>query len=292
MSKDLMARIGPYLYIVPAILFVGVFLLIPMAYTVYLSFTQYNLISTPQFIGLDNYINLVSDPVFLTSVMNTLIWMVSTLVLPVGLGLFTAVSINRIRLAGLFKSILYIPLTISAVATGLIWTWMYGPDLGVVNTLLRSMGLSDMARSWLTEVPTNTFSMIAAWTWKMTGQNMIMFLVGLQTIPKDPVEAAKLEGASGWQTFRHVIFPLLRPMTMVVVTMSLINSLNQFDLIYVMTQGGPYRSSETLAVTMYRESFTMFKMGYGAAVAIVLSLIVIVISGSYMARNLKQEGAY
>ncbi|MGI6567645.1 MAG: sugar ABC transporter permease [Firmicutes bacterium] len=290
--KRALRKIGPYLYIVPAVLFVGAFLLAPMLYTLVLSFTEYDLMTPPKFIGLANYRSLLTEPNFLTSLTNTFIWMLGTLLLPVGLGLFIAVVVDRVAFAGVFKSVFYIPLTISAVATGLIWTWMYGPDLGVLNTLLRGIGLSEWARSWLTEVPVNTLAMIAAWTWKMTGQNMIIFLVGLQAIPKEPVEAVKLEGATGWQTFRYVVFPLLRPMTMVVITMSLINSLNQFDLIYVMTQGGPYRSSETLAVTMYRESFTMFHMGYGAAVAIVLSLIVILLSGSYLRSNLKQEGAH
>lgn len=288
--KKAFSRIRPYLYIAPALIFVGGFLIGPTLYTLYLSFTKYDLMGAPQFVGLKNYISLFTDPNFLTSVTNTFIWMVFTLLLPVGLGLFIAVTVNRIPLAGVLKSVFYIPLTISAVATGLIWTWMYGPDLGVINTIFRTFGLSSWARSWLTEVPTNTFSMIGAWTWKMTGQNMVMFLVGLQAIPKEPVEAVKLEGATAWQTFRYVVFPLLRPMTMVVITMSLINSLNQFDLIYVMTQGGPYRSSETLAMTMYRESFTMFNMGYGAAIAIVLSLIVILLSGTYMKENLKQGG--
>ncbi|HHV94045.1 MAG TPA: sugar ABC transporter permease [Firmicutes bacterium] len=284
-------KAAPYIYILPALFFVGAFLLAPMLYTFYLSFTQYDLMTPPRFIGLDNYRRLLTEPNFLTSLTNTFVWMLGTLLLPVGLGLFIAVVVDRVALAGVFKSVFYIPLTISAVATGLIWTWMYGPDLGVLNTILRAVGLSGWARSWLTEVPTNTLAMIAAWTWKMTGQNMIIFLVGLQAIPKEPVEAVKLEGATEWQTFRYVVFPLLRPMTMVVVTMSLINSLNQFDLIYVMTQGGPYRSSETLAVTMYRESFTMFHMGYGASIAIVLSIIVILLSGSYLRANLKQEGA-
>ncbi|NMB24092.1 MAG: sugar ABC transporter permease [Firmicutes bacterium] len=287
--KQALNKIAPYLYVVPALLLVGGFLLAPMLYTLRLSFTEYDLMMPPKFIGLANYRNLLTEPNFLTSVTNTFIWMIGTLLLPVGLGLFIAVIVNRIVFADLFKSVFYIPLTISAVATGLIWTWMYGPDLGVVNSMLRGVGLSGWARSWLTEVPANTISMIVAWTWKMTGQNMIIFLVGLQAIPQEPVEAAKLEGATGWQTFRYVVFPLMRAMTMVVITMSLINSLNQFDLIYVMTQGGPYRSSETLAMTMYRESFTMFHMGYGASVAIVLSLIVILLSGSYLRANLRQE---
>lgn len=292
MRKNAIGQIAAYLYILPAVAMVGAFLLAPMVYTAYLSFTEYNLITPPKLIGLGNYVNLVTDRNFITSVVNTAGWMLATLALPVGLGLFIAVSINRLFLAGLFKSMFYVPLTISAVATGIMWTWMYGPDLGVLNTLLRALGLGGLAHSWLTEVPLNTLSMIAAWTWKMTGQNMIIFLVGLQTIPKEPVEAVKLEGANAWQTFRYVVFPLLRPMTMVVVAMSLINSLNQFDLIYIMTNGGPYRSSETLAMTMYRESFTMFHMGYGAAIAVVLSLIVTIISGSYIARNLRLEGTY
>jgi multiple sugar transport system permease protein len=134
--------------------------------------------------------------------------------------------------------------------------------------------------------------MIWAWTWKTVGMNMVIFLVGLQTIPTEPVEACKIDGATEWQTFRYVVFPMLRTITTVVVAMSLINSFNIFDIIYVMTDGGPYRSSETLAVSMFRESFVLFHMGYGAAIAIFLSAVVLFVSWIYVREVTRREVHY
>jgi len=283
-------KVSAYLFIVPALAMVVIFLLIPAGYTVIVSFTKWNGLGVPRFIGLGNYLQFIRDHVFLVSLRNTVIWVVFTLAFSVLLGLLVAYFVNRIRFANFFKSLFYIPLTISAVTTGLIWLWMYSPDLGVVNTFLRLLGFP--GRSWLSEVPLNTYAMIWAWTWKTVGMNMVIFLVGLQTIPTEPVEACKIDGATEWQTFRYVVFPMLRTITTVVVAMSLINSFNIFDIIYVMTDGGPYRSSETLAVSMFRESFVLFHMGYGAAIAIFLSAVVLFVSWIYVREVTRREVHY
>jgi len=151
------------------------------------------------------------------------------------------------------------------------------------------LGLDDLAVSWLITPPWNTIVMLIAYTWLSTGTNMILFLVGLQNIPTDPIEAAKIDGANTRQLNWYVIFPLLRPVTTVVVTIAVVNGFKVFDLIWVMTQGGPYRSSETLAVTMYRESFVSFRLGYGAAIATILSFIVIMFSIIYLRSIFKRE---
>jgi multiple sugar transport system permease protein len=160
---------------------------------------------------------------------------------------------------------------------------------GVVNAFLREVGLGGLARSWLIIPPWNTIVMLIAFTWQTTGTNMILFLVGLQSIPTDPIEAAKLDGANAFQTFRHITLPLLKPITTVVITLAVVNSFKVFDLIWVMTQGGPYRSSETLAVTMYRESFVQFRLGFGASIASLLSMIVILFSVVYLRSIFRQE---
>lgn len=274
-------RIEPYVYMAPAVLFVVVFLLYPAAYTLYISFTDWDGLNPPQFIGFDNYIQMFNETVFGTSLLNTLIWVIATLIFPVGLGLMLAVFVNRIPLQGFYKAIFYLPYAISATSAAVIWTFMLSPT-GVINEGLRMIGLDAFAQPWLMKPPLNTLAMLMAFTWQTTGTNMILFLVGLQAIPPDPIEAAKLDGASGWQTFRHVIMPLLRPITVVVITIAVVNSFKVFDLIWVMTQGGPYRSSETLAVTMYRESFVLFRLGFGAAIANFLSLIAIVFAIVYL----------
>lgn len=281
-------RAEPYLYMLPAILFVGIFLLYPAAYTFYVSFTRWDGLNPPVFIGLQNYIQLTQETVFGTSLLNTVLWVVATLVFPVLLGLALAVFVNRIPFQGFFKSIFYLPYAVSATSVAVIWTFMLSP-FGVVNEALRAVGLDGVARNWLMMPPWNTLSMLMAYTWQTTGTNMILFLVGLQAIPTEPVEAAKLDGASGWQSFRHIILPLLRPITVVVITIAVVNSFKVFDLIWVMTQGGPYRSSETLAVTMYRESFVLFRLGFGAAIANTLSLVVIMFSIVYLRSIFRRE---
>ena len=283
-------KFSAYLFMIPAVTMVILFLLIPAGYTVIVSLTNWDGLSAPRFIGWGNYLRFVQDQVFITSLKNTVIWVLFTLALSVLLGLLIAYFVNRVKFASLFKAVFYIPLTISAVTTGLIWLWMYSPDLGVINNLLTGLGLS--GRSWLSEVPLNTYSMIISWTWKTVGMNMVIFLIGLQAIPTEPVEACKIDGATEWQTFLHVVFPMLRPITTVVVSMSLINSFNIFDIIYVMTGGGPYRSSETLAISMFRESFVLFHMGYGASIAIFLSAIVLFISWIYIREVTRHELRY
>jgi multiple sugar transport system permease protein len=268
-----------------------VLLVVPMLQNVYYSFFNWDGLGAPVFNGIRNYVTLFTDKVIGTSMLNTVVWVIFTLVFPALGGLLVAVFLTGVKGAGFFKSIFFIPLTISFVATGIIWTYMFSRELGVVNGIFGLMGL-DLKPSYLTSVPLNTFAMIIAWTWQQLGSNMVMFLMGLGTIPRDPIEACLLDGANKWQTFVHVKFPMLAPITTVVITMAMVNSFKVFDIIYVMTRGGPYSSSETLAVSMFRETFTLFHMGYGAAISVVLSLIVIVISAAYIKRMTKRDMLY
>jgi multiple sugar transport system permease protein len=270
---------------------VFVLLVIPMMQNLYYSFFNWNGLGTPIFNGLKNYVTMFTDRVIGRSMLNTVIWVVFTLALPAAGGLLVAVFVTGVRGAGFFKSIFFTPLTISFVATGVIWAYMFSRELGVFNGLFAMAGLQ-WKPSWLTDVPQNTFAMIIAWTWQQLGSNMVMFLMGLGTIPRDPIEACLIDGASAWQTFVHVKLPMLRPITTVVITMAMVNSFKVFDIIWVMTRGGPYSSSETLAVSMFRETFTLFHMGYGAAISVILSAIVIVISAAYIRRMTKRDLLY
>jgi multiple sugar transport system permease protein len=280
-----------YILIFPAFALVVGLLLVPMGQNVYYSFFKWDGISKAIFVGIRNYANFFADSNFIRSFINTLMWVVATIAFPVLGGLVIANFLRGLRLANLFKSIFFIPLTISFVATGAIWSNMFSRDLGVINGLI-ALVVPGFKMSWLTSVPTNTFAMIAAWVWQQLGTSMVLFLAGLSTIPRDPIEASILDGASKWQTFAHVTFPMLRPVTTVVITMAMVNSFKTFDIIYVMTRGGPYRSSETLAITMFRESFTMFNMGYGAAISVLLSIIVILVSVFYIKSMWKKDLLY
>jgi len=272
--------------LLPAVVLVGVFLVLPFLWTAYWSFTNYGGLGTPQFAGLSNYLTLLQDPILFTSFGNTFLWTVGSLLLPVGAGLLVAVLTFELIGGALYRLPFLLPYALSGAVVGVLWSFVLRSD-GAFNVMLRAMGLEELAKSWLLSPPWNTLAMILAHTWQATGVSVVLFLVGLQAIPRDPIEAARIDGATGWTLFRYITWPLLRPMTVVVIGISLVNSLKTFDVIWVMTQGGPYRSSETLAVTMYRETFVEFKYGYGAAIAVVLSVIVLSLSWLYLRRTLR-----
>lgn len=279
-------RLSAYMFVLPAAVMVLVFLIWPFFRTFTLSFTNADGLNQPEFVGLANYSRFFSDPVLSSSLANTLIWLAASLVLPVVIGFFVAFGTYRIAGGILYRLPFILPYALSGTAVGVVWSFVLRGD-GVANEILTTLGLGGLTQSWLLEPPLNTFAMIVASTWQVVGINVILFLVGLQAMPREPIEAARVDGAHGWSMLRHIIVPLVRPMTIVVVGMTLVNSLKTFDIIWLMTQGGPYRSSETLAVTMFREAFLLFRHGYGAAIAVLLTLFVLIIASTYLRRQLR-----
>ncbi|RAJ59055.1 multiple sugar transport system permease protein [Streptomyces sp. Amel2xB2] len=275
---------GSLLWAAPALAFVGILLVYPFFRSVYGSLFADNGF-TSEFVGLDNYVRLAEDPVLGRSLINTVMWVAGTLLLPVAVGLLIAVATYRMRLGNLATLVIVLPYAISGASTAVVWKFMLTSG-GAVNQALGAVGLDSLAQPWLLEWPQNTLSLIVAGTWQATGINVVLFTIGLRAIPRDIVEAAHLDGVSGWSMFRHITLPQLRAMTVVVVGMAIVNSLKAFDLIWVLTQGGPSRSSETLALTMYREAFRLFHVGYGSAVALVLSVIVVAASWLYLRRQM------
>lgn len=279
-------HLSPYGFLLPALLLVSVLLLWPFVRSSFLSFTSFKGIGEAKWVGLANYRQLFNDPILSQSMTNTMYWVIGTLVLPVGLGLLIAVASFDLKGGNLYRLPFLMPYALSGTAIATVWQFMLTRD-GAVNSVLNEMGLESLSRSWLLRPPLNTYAMILASTWQAVGVSVLLFLIGLQVIPKDPIEAARLDGAEGWRLFRDMTLPLLRPMTIVTVGISLVNSLKTFDIIWIMTQGGPYRSSETLAVTMYRQTFVLFDHGYGAAISVVLSVIVLAVSLLYLTRTLR-----
>ena len=270
-------------FLLPAIVLVAVLLAVPFAVTAYRSLYDDNGISA-HWVGLANYGALFTDPDFGRSLLNTVMWVAGTLLLPVLLGLLLAVLTNSVRWGAVARTVVVIPYALSGSATALLWSFLLQSD-GAVNQTLSTIGLGSWQQEWLLHWPLNTVVMILATTWQATGASMILFLIGLQTIPTDTVEAAKLDGATGPRMFWSIVVPQLRPMTVVVVGMSIVNSLKTFDIVWLLTQGGPGTASETLALTMYRETFTLNRYGYGAAVSVVLTAVVIAASWLYLRRQ-------
>jgi ABC-type sugar transport system permease subunit len=266
-----------FTFLVPALVLVVGLFWYSIVMTVVTSLTDSQGLTPPHFIGMKNYVDLFHDPTFGTSLLNTFIWVAGMVILPVGIGLAAAVLLQNLRGQTIFKNVFYLPYAIGLTSTGVIWSLLLSN--GGLPTMLAALGLKQFAQySFLNAVPMNTYAMILVATWQGMGTNMLLFLIGLNGLDRSALEAARLDGANGLKLFLHVTFPLLRPVTMIILSITLVNSLQTFNLIWVMTQGGPYDSSSTLATWMYKETFALFHVGYGSAIAVILLVIVLLAS--------------
>ncbi|MCI8613605.1 MAG: sugar ABC transporter permease [Lachnospiraceae bacterium] len=276
-----------YLYIAPAVLFVTIFFISSIIYALRLSFFEWDGFSEMTFVGVDNYLKLFRDKNFLTSLTNTIIWVGSSLVLSLALPLLFAILITKSSWATGFKNIFYFPSALSGTVGGLLMTSIlsiYG-----LPKIVGMLGHPELVRDWLAIPYVNTFVMIVSGIWQGLGLNMLLFISGLRSIDSSPIEAAQIEGAGTFQLYTKVVFPLMKNTIVVVLLMSLVNSFKVFDNIWIMTKGGPYRTSETLALTMYEESFIRNEFGRGAAVAIVLTVIVVFVSYFNIRNSFKED---
>jgi ABC-type sugar transport system permease subunit len=276
-------------FVAPAVLLVAALLYAPFLWTLYLGFHDYDGLRPAEFVGLDNFTRLFDDPALVTSVRNTLMWAVGGTVVPVAIGLLIAVLSYGIRGGTWYRLPFLLPYALSGAGLAVIWGFILQSG-GAFNDVLGALGLPGAETRFLLEDPQNTLVMIMAFTWQQVGVNALLFMVGLQSIPQEPIEAAKLDGASGWGLFRHITWPLLAPLTTVVVGLSLVATLKTFDIVWVTTQGGPGRSSEVLAVTMYRNAFVTHEYGYGSAVALALTVVAGAVSFAYLRRQLSTKG--
>lgn len=267
----------------PTLLF-AVFYIYPVISSIHLSLHDWNgFAPNMKFVGLQNYVVLFHQPRFLHAALNNIIWVGFMLIVPTGLGLLLAAILDRgIRGEQVFRIIFFLPFTIPAVAVGAIWRWMYEPDNGLVTSALRLVGLGGLSQNWLGDPNVVNLSLMGSVAWWTTGFAFLVFFAGLRNIPTECVEAARIEGATPWQVFWKVSFPLLWPSTIIVLGMSAIDAMRLFDLVWAMTKGGPAYSSEVLAVQMYDLAFGRFDMGRAAAVAVYLFIIAGVIIMPYI----------
>lgn len=275
-------------FVAPAFVIVALSLYTPVIYTVYLSLTRYDGLGSPVFIGLHNYIATLTDPQFGSSVLNTAIWVVGSLIIPVGGGLVLALMAFGLPAAGALRIPFLIPYALSGVSIGVFFDLFLG-DGGALSQALSGLGLPGSQVHWLEVWPLNTIVMVLAAAWQGIGANALLFTVGLQSIPREPLEAGRVDGANGWRSFRFIVWPMLRPATTIVVGLSIVGSLKTFDIVQVMTQGGPNRVSETLGVTMYKDAFVNSDYGLGSAVAILLTIVTIAASMLYLRRQLSVD---
>ena len=283
-------KLTPWLFLAFPLTLYVLWVIGPAFYTMYLSLTDWDGLSKPRFVGLENFRTLFDDPVFMTSLMNNVKWLAIFIVIPVCLGLALAMILNKnIRGEKFFKASIYSPMILSPAVIGLIWGWMYDPSGGLINTTLTAVGLKSLTAGWLSDPKLVLYCIIAAAAWRHTGYVMVLYLTGLKGIPGSVIEAARVDGASGWKMFWHILLPMLRPSTIIVVVVTIIDSLRAFDMVNMMTQGGPFNSSNVLANFMYLEAFHNYRMGFGAAVAVILFLIMFVFIVIYLREVIKSE---
>lgn len=268
----------PYLFLLPACTVLGMFVLYPALQAVFLSFTDFNMITPASYVGVANYRSLWHDPFFWSALRHTLLYLAVVVPLLVTLPIFLAMLVNR-SLPGMtvFRAALYLPAITSLVISGLVWKWVY-EEQGILNYLLLAAGITDDPVAFLTDPDHALFSVMAVTVWSGMGYYMVIYLAGLQAIPRHLYEVAEVEGVSKWQQTLHITIPLLRPSVAVVTVMSSISAMKVFEEVYVMTQGGPLDASKTLVFYLYQSAFEEFEMGYAAAVGVVLFAITLVFS--------------
>jgi multiple sugar transport system permease protein len=266
-----------YAMVTPAVLLIGLFGLVPVAWTIILSFQQNDLQTPATWVGFDNYQQLVKDPVFLESVRHTVVYTVLFVPITLLLSLLVAAALNRrIRGITIYRLAVFVPVVTSTIATGVIFTWLMDPDYGLINVALRKIGLGPF--EFFASPDQSLYAVVIMTVWGWVGFGALIFLAGMQGIPKDLIEAAQIDGCSKRAAFWRVQVPLLRPIAGFLLVWLTINALQLFDEVYATTKGGPLHSSTVIVYYLYQQAFQFFHAGYAAAIATVLFVAIILIT--------------
>lgn len=285
--------LSPWLFALPALAVYVVFLVYPSITSLFFSFTDWDGLSPSyNIVGLENYSKMAQDPVILTALKNNFIWTVVTLSVPMVLGLLLAIFLNgKVRGKPVLRLIFYTPAVLPLVSIASIWGWLYNPQYGAINELLRVVGLGSMAQPWLGQDSTALAAIMVPAIWVRAGFPMLLYLAALQGIPEEMYEAATMDGASRWQQFWHITMPSLKPAHYIVLALSLIDSFKVFDMVYAMTYGGPGTATQVMGTWMYANVFQYYQAGYGTAIAVVITVIAIVVSIPYVLSQTKEHAS-
>jgi raffinose/stachyose/melibiose transport system permease protein len=268
------------LMLAPALLLCGVFIFVPAVLTVIGSFYSFGLTSQNwEFEGVGNYLRALSDPIFWTALQNNLIIVVGSIILQVGLGTVLAAILDRGLPSGstFFRTIIFAPMVVSAVAVALIWLIILDPNIGTLNALVTALGMTPPQQGWLGDPDIAIWMVLVVAAWQYTGFMMVLILAGLQGVPREMYEAAALDGARGLRAFWFITLPSIRNILIVAVLITTIGGFKVFDLIFVLTQGGPANATQVLGTYIYLQAFNLTEMGYANAIAVVLLAIAVVL---------------
>lgn len=280
-------KLAPLYFLLPALILFGIFVLYPIFQSIWISLHKWDGFGPMQWVGLKNYSRLLGDSRFISSLKNNGLWLVLMMLAPV-FGLALALFLNQqVKGIRVIKSLFFFPFVINLVVIGLIFSWFYNPDLGILAEIFKAVGLKPIPV--LADENLATYGVILAGLWPQTAYCLILYLTGLTGVNTQIVEAGRIDGASGMKMLWHVILPQLRPATIVALTVTVIGSLRSFDLIAIMTAGGPWGSTYVLAYHMYDEAIFNYKMGYGASIAVVLFLVMTVFIGLFLKNIISSE---
>jgi multiple sugar transport system permease protein/raffinose/stachyose/melibiose transport system permease protein len=271
----------PYLYLAPALAVYLVFFAYPFVQLIFLSFQRWDGIHPKRFVGLENYQRLLfEDPKFWPAVSHNVYWLLAAMIVPVFIGLFLAILLYRSPLRGkvFFRTIYFLPQILSTVVVALIWNWIYNPNYGALNRVLRGLGLDFLEQGWLGEPSLAFPALFIAWSWIYYGFAMVIFIAALQAIDETYFDAAKVDGANWWQQFRHILIPFIQGPLTIILLITAIAAFQVFDIVYVLTRGGPAGHTMIMSILMYQNAFEFNKVGYGSAIAVMLGLVVLFLS--------------
>ena len=281
--------VTPWLFLAPAILFFAVYVIIPIFQSFSISLYDWDGLGQAEYIGLANYQELMNDRAFEVSLWNNLKWLVFYL-LAIPAGLFIALFLNQaVTGIRIYKSLFFFPFVLSQVVVGLVFAWFYLPNEGLLSNMLALVGLGPV--NVLGDPTWATYGIILAGLWPQTAYCMILYLTGLNAVDPEQVEAARLDGAKGWKMLWYVIIPQLKPATFIAFVVTIIGALRSFDLISIMTNGGPFGQTRVLSFYMFEKALSEygFRMGYGAAIAVVLFLIMLVFIAYFLWSMYREE---
>ena len=267
-------KVVPYLLVSPYIIHFLIFIAFPVIFSIVLTFHKWNIISPMEYTGFANYIRLFQDALFLKSILNTFIFLIIHIPLQIIIALFLAEVLNqKIHLRGFFRAAFFLPVVVSGVVVTILWQQLYGFDTGLLNKILVTLGFGKVG--WLIDPKIAMPSIAIMATWKNVGLYIVLFLVGLQTVPKHYYEAADLEGATHWQKFFRITLPMINPTIFLVVILSTIGGFSLFIEPYILTGGGPLNSTLSAVLYIYKQGFFYYRMGYSATLGLFFALIIL-----------------